>query len=291
MADRLQLATDGAAWPHRDKSRLISAAGLNWHVQQFGDVVRQPLALLLHGTGASTHSFAELMPALHARGWAVLAADLPGHAFTDMAPPWRLTLPGMARAVAELLLALKLQPRVIVGHSAGAAVATAMALQGQAQPQALYSINGALLPLNGWAGQWFSPLAKMLVLNPLVPRLFAWRAADARVLDRLLASTGSRVSGTSRACYARLVASTGHAAGALGMMANWDLPTLQQELPRLAVPLHLGVGEGDKTIRPAFASEVQALLPTATLTRWPGLGHLAHEESPEVVAAWIGAPA
>ena len=48
------------------------------HVQRLG---RGPSMLLLHGTGASTHSFRDLLPAL-AEHFDVLAPDLPGHGFT-----------------------------------------------------------------------------------------------------------------------------------------------------------------------------------------------------------------
>jgi magnesium chelatase accessory protein len=46
-------------------------------------------------------------------------------------------------------------------------------------------------------------------------------------------------------------------------------------------------GERDGMIPPREAEKVQALLPRAELRRLPGLGHLAHEEAPAVVAALI----
>lgn len=73
---------DGRDWPNREHSRFVEAAGLRWHVQQMG---RGPVLLLLHGTGASTHSWRALMPLLAAE-FTVVAPDLPGHGFTS-APP------------------------------------------------------------------------------------------------------------------------------------------------------------------------------------------------------------
>ena len=64
------------------------------------------------------------------------------------------------------------------GHSAGAAILVRMCLDGQIAPQGLVSLNGAMLPLGGSAGQLFSPLAKLLAGLPLLPDLFAWRARD-----------------------------------------------------------------------------------------------------------------
>ncbi|MDE2145347.1 MAG: alpha/beta fold hydrolase [Burkholderiales bacterium] len=280
-AESLRWGT-GPAWPNAAASRFVDAAGLRWHLQRLGAAGAPPL-LLLHGTGASTHSWRGLLPLLAAR-FDTLALDLPGHAYTATPGPAGLGLPGMASEIGELLRELGFAPAVIVGHSAGAAIAAQMALAGHARPRALVGLNAALLPLHGLAGQLFSPLAKLLALNPLVPRLFAWRAADPRVLQRLLDGTGSSLDGEGRALYRRLVADPAHVAGALGMMANWDLDTLARALPRLAVPLHLLVGGADRTVPPAQAAQVQALLPGTRVVVLEGLGHLAHEEQPARVA-------
>ena len=85
--------------------------------------------------------------------------------------------------------------------------------------------------------------------------------------------------------YARLVANPGHVAGALAMMANWDLPGLARELPQLPVPMHLLVGDRDRTVPPDQAWQVQQRVPRCRVTRLAGLGHLAHEERPLEVAA------
>jgi magnesium chelatase accessory protein len=76
-------------------------------------------------------------------------------------------------------------------------------------------------------------------------------------------------------------------AAALRMMAGWDLRPLERDLPRLKQPLHLVVGSNDRAVRPSQARQVGALVPIADVIRLPGLGHLAHEERPDKVAALI----
>jgi magnesium chelatase accessory protein len=251
---------------------------------------KAPVVWLLHGTGASTHSWRTLMPLL-APGYRVLAADLPGHAFTAMPEAGaQLSLPGMARALCSLMRTLDLAPDLLVGHSAGAAVAVRMCLDALVAPRAVISINGALLPLGGLAGQFFSPVAKLMASAPIVPRLFAWHASDPAVLQRLIAGTGSKLDPAGECLYARLVRNPGHAAAALAMMARWDLPSLARDLARLRIPLCLAVGSNDRTIPPSQALHVQALLPPHPATRvatLAGLGHLAHEERPDLVAALV----
>ena len=303
MPHDLDWQRDGPGWPHADRSRFVQAGGLHWHVQVWpGEGHAEGCCLLLHGTGASTHSWRDLAPLL-ARHATVVAVDLPGHAFTGMPPGGagspQLGLHGMARALGALLQALDTPPPdLLVGHSAGAAVAVRMALDGHADPQRIVGLNAALLPLGGLAGQWFSPAAKLMAALPLVPRLFAWRAQSPAVLQRLLAGTGSTLDAEGQALYHRLVTDADHAAGALGMMANWDLQTFARDLHRLHTPLLLLAATHDRTVPPAQALEVLARLKPpaqARVIELPGLGHLAHEEQPALVAshilAAIGEPA
>lgn len=285
MSDRASRALDRLPkdWPNRDASQFVRAGGLQWHVQVMGS---GPALLLIHGTGAATHSWRDLAPLL-AAGYTVIAPDLPGHGFTEAPAMRRLSLPGMALALQALLRVLNLRPEVGVGHSAGMAILVRMALDGQLQPGALVGLNAALLPLGGVPGQLFSPLAKLLVGLPLLPQLFAWRARDTAVVAKLLADTGSRIDARGVALYADIVRRPGHAAAALGMMAHWDLQPMLRDLPRLQPRLLLITGGNDRTIAPADSARVQALVPGASLESLPGLGHLAHEEQPARVAEMI----
>lgn len=276
---------EGPGWPHHERSRLVVCHGQRWHLQHW-PAPRPGAArwLLLHGTGASTHSWRSFAPLL-AREAEVWALDLPGHGFSGPAT-WRHSdMPGMARAVLRLLHGQQIAIEGVLGHSAGAAIGIRMALLEPARVPLVVSLNGALLPLPGLAGIVFPPLSKLLAVNPLVPYLFAWRARQQRVLDRLLQSTGSRIDPAGRQLYARLVADPDHVAGALAMMSQWNLQALKDELPQLAVPLLLLVAERDGTVPPADAARVAALVPGARETRLPRLGHLAHEEDPAAVRA------
>lgn len=288
--------TDGTDWPNRAHSRFVTAGGLRWHVQIAGPPstppgvsppdADSPVVLLAHGTGAATHSWAGLLPLLAER-CTVVAPDLPGHGFTEAPPASHLSLPGMAAGLAALVDTLGLKPTLVVGHSAGAAILLRMTLDRRIAPSGIVSLNGALLPLRGAAGDFFAPLARGLAMLPFVPSLFAWRARDPGLVRRLLDGTGSTLAPAQAAHYARLVRRPGHVAAALAMMANWDLAPLVRDLPRLGVPLRLIVAEGDRTIRPGEALRVRALHPAARIVSIPTLGHLAHEERPDLVASLI----
>jgi magnesium chelatase accessory protein len=256
------------------------SAGIRWHVQTMGT---GPVALLVHGTGAASHSWRGLMPLLASR-FTVIAVDLPGHGFTGAAPDATMSLPGMASALNELMQALQARPALAAGHSAGAAILARMCLDGMIDPALLCSVNGALLPLNGLAGQLFSPIAKLLSRASLIPELFSLRASNRQLVERLLRGTGSKIDDRGVSLYALLMRNSAHAGAALQMMAGWDLWPLQRDLPHLAAALCLIAGENDQTISPQQSRRVQALLAGADLCMLPGLGHLAHEEAPDAVA-------
>lgn len=273
----LDWGRDGLHWPNRDATRFVEAGGLRWHVQVMGS---GPVALLLHGTGAATHSWRDFAPLL-AQSFTVVAPDLPGHGFTGTPPARGMSLPGMASGVAQLLQTLGKAPVIAVGHSAGAAVAAQMSLSGTPFA-ALVSLNGAFVPIGG--SRVFSPLAKLFASTSLVPRLFAWRAGERGTVDGLLRRTGSHIDDTGKALYARLARNPVHVAGALTMMANWDLHALRRRLPRLDVPLLLVAGGNDGTIPSTDAFATRDLVPGAQVEYIRGVGHLAHEERPQELA-------
>jgi magnesium chelatase accessory protein len=282
---------DGSTWPHRECSQFVQVSNLRWHVQKmpgnpYLPKTSLPDLLLIHGTGASTHSWRALMPLLSPK-YKVWAVDLPGHGFTSAGTAQQMSLPGMAQALAALLEALGVQPQVLVGHSAGAAIAARLCLDGWLAPQSLFSLNGALLPLGGLPGLMFPPAAKLMAALPFVPKLFALSAANPQAASRLIAGTGSVLDDEGTALYARLLRSSNHAAGALAMMANWDLKALEIKLPELKPALTLVVGTNDQAVPPSQANRVHRMLPKSKLITLSGLGHLAHEEQAQTVAGLL----
>jgi magnesium chelatase accessory protein len=280
---RLDWANDGADWPNRAASRFVSAGGVAWHVQMAGT---GPVLLLLHGTGAATHSWRGVFADL-ARDFTVIAPDLPGHGFSSRPDGTAMSLAGMARAVADLLGHLGLTVEIVVGHSAGAAIAARMCLDGLITPRALISLNGALLPLPLLPEEVFGPMARALVSCRLVPRVFAWQAGSQAAMQRLVRSTGSVLDAEGLALYSRLARNPGHVEGALAMMANWGLRGLEADLLKLKPNLTLITGSRDRTVPPGESYRVLRLLPAAKVISLPGLGHLAHEEDPTTASRLI----
>ena len=171
-----------------------------------------------------------------------------------------------------------MRPVLMVGHSAGVVVALRLVLDGMGAGEGDREPERAVQPLSGAAGQVFAPLAKLLVGIPGLPALFAWRARDRAVVEKLLADTGSRLDRRGVDLYARLIADRRHTGAALTMMAHWDLRATMADLPRLGCALLLIAGEKDRAVPPEVARTVAGLVPGSRVVMMPGLGHLSHEE-------------
>ena len=264
-------------WPNKRASRAATLPPNTWHVQVLG---AGPVVLLLHGTGASAHSWAPVASAL-AECATVVVPDLPGHGFTNTWSNGPPTIPAVASALFGLLVHLELPaPTLIAGHSAGAALAVAMAQAAGRTPPTIVGFNPSLVPApaayTALVAPWLGPLLQSAPMLAIAGRV----AEERRVIDWLLDSTASSLSESQRAWYARLMRNPAHVAGALALMQGWDVAALLARVGVFASPARFVVGTRDRWIPPApLAGVLAAHFPSAQVRSWEG-GHVLHEERP-----------
>lgn len=267
----------------RDQISKVTVGELVWNIRTTGT---GPCCLLIHGTGASIHTWNNLVPFLSPH-FTLVMMDLPGHAQTGTPIQTDLSLPGMSASIHQLIEHLGIRPSLIVGHSAGAAIMMQLCLQYKQLDASLVSINGAVVPLGGIAGYVFSPLARMSAAGSWMSHFFAFRARNQRNVKKLLDSTGSTIDEQSFQHYARLFQQPDHVAGVLRMMANWRLEKLLPHLGRLGNPVQLVAADCDKTIPLRDAYRLNQLLKQSSLSVIKNKGHMVHEEDPASVARII----
>lgn len=274
------------SWPNADLSRRIHGPVHRWHVQEAG---QGKTMLLLHGAGGSTHNFRDMIGPL-AREFHVVAIDLPGQGFTQLGARHRCGLQPMAQDVLALCAQEGWSLDIIVGHSAGGAIALDIATQ-PVSPQGhiplVVGINAALGEFPGLAGLLFPLMAKAMAAVPFTARLFSGASANPERIKALIQSTGSELDQQGLDLYRRLVADRNHVDGTLLMMAQWKLRPLLDQLGAHTGPVRFVVGEKDATVPPTVSLGMARKMPNATVTNLPDLGHLAHEENPEQMAALI----
>lgn len=268
-------------WPNRSNSEFIKSDNYNWHIQKFGSTGKK--LLLIHGTGASSHSWYPLIENLNLE-FEILCLDLPGHGFTRALARQKKQLMIIVDQISLLLRNIDFYPNIIMGHSAGAAVAYELAKKFKTKPNTI-AINAAFGQFSGLAGVAFPYFAKIASSTTIPARFLSLLASKEEIVRKLLASTGSIIPELQIQCYQYLFSNTEHVDGTLQMMADWDLGYFLDRLPEETAPIHFLVGDKDTTVPPHISKSWDQSMPNSSLTQFNGLGHLLHEESPSAVSS------
>jgi magnesium chelatase accessory protein len=243
-----------------------------------------PALLLLHGTGASGHSFARTILGL-SQTYRVITPDLPGHGCSAKGFQGRLGLDAMAQDLWTLCDTLHVQPQAIIGHSAGAAIGLRMA---ELRPVPhIIGLNAALGEFDGAAAFLFPIIARGLATLPFAATAITAFFGRPGTVERILTGTGSPLDAGGRAQYLALVRDPDHVTGALGMMADWRLQPLLNRLPQTKTYVTLIASEGDRAVPAQVSIDAAKRIPGAKLHLLPKLGHLAHEETEDGLSALI----
>mgnify|MGYP001792808405 FL=1 len=100
----------------------------------------------------------------------------------------------------------------------------------------------------------------------------------------LIRTTGSNIPDESLRCYARLFSDRGHVDSTLQMMAQWDVDKFAARIKRVETPIPLIAGPNDLTVSPDVSRRTAEAMINATFVELEGLGHLAHEQDPDLLA-------
>lgn len=263
---------------------VFEAGALRWTATIAG---QGPELVLLHGTGATRHSWDAILPLLSAH-FRVVALDLPGHGDTGYPGFEQLTCDAMASLVRHAISALSLHPRGIVGHSAGAAIMLQMAaVHALTHDVRLVGINAALEPppeiaralMRGPVGDIFrSGVARSVVRTV---------ARVSPMIELLLSTTGSRLTPAQEGDYVTAFSNGHHAEAAYAMVANWDLVPLRRALTGISQETLFIVGRDDPWVPARVSRDAARQMSRARVGEIAGGGHLVHEERPTDVAALL----
>ena len=253
------------------------------------------LIVLLHGFGASSLSWNEVMADLAGLGH-VLAYDRPGYGFTPLVErsnPDPYSLAGQVELLVQIIRSeANGRPVIVVGHSAGALVAAKCTLEHLGLATKLILESPAI-----WR-------------QPPVPRWLGARLRNPRLerfADRLLGSfdkTGLTILRKSFFDQAKLTQQVIDRYQSPMQNPHWRLKlwramtadqsnSVREQLGRLALPVFVVSGEADQITKVEDTFRVAERIPGHRIYLVPNAGHLAHEEQPDdwlrVVADFIRA--
>ena len=270
-------------WSNKSASRFLTVRECKWHFQLIG--AAKPSVVFIHGTGASTHSWAPLIHELGER-YQILAIDLPGHGFSSVPRFGRSTLDAITDGLSHLLTKLDILPSHIVGHSAGAAIAVQLAAQTQINTP-VTCINAAFGNFSGMAGIMFPYIAKLAAIAPFSSSFIAQMAQDTTRVGKLMDGTGSKLSNDQLRGYQFLFQRKQHVQGTLQLMADWNLDNFLSKLTLVQNPIQFVTGANDKTVPSRVSQQWAKRIASAEFAEFEGYGHLIHEEAPEILTPLI----
>lgn len=166
--------TEHAAEPSGG-GRVLDLPGMDLNVREYGPPGDRAV-VLLHGYSASIEWWEPVAQKLAATGRRVIAIDLIGHGGSE-APrdPAQYGAQGQTTAVRQALSALGVRHAVLIGHSMGGAVATAVA---EAEPDLVDRV--VVSDTSGDDGLRAMPVMRDVVCAPVVgPAVDRFRAIDA----------------------------------------------------------------------------------------------------------------
>ena len=273
-----------STWPYSKYSQYVETSLHTWHIQRLGKSGGKKI-LFIHGTGSSCHTWANTAEYLLDE-FEVLLVDLPGHGFSKIPAPNQSSLQSVFNGSMELIKKIPFPPDLIVGHSAGAAIAVLLSEKIKAKNGVL-CINAAFGEFPGLAGVMFPIFAKIIAVVPFSSDLLAGLSRNKERTEKLIANTGSKITQDSLNHYKVLFSKPNHVKGTLKLMAEWSLSEFLKNLKNCNSSINFLVGNLDKTVPISVSKKWSQILPRTSYHEISGAGHLVHEEKPYEVSQII----
>ncbi len=277
-------------------AEVVDVNGLDVHVEResyTGDCgCDAPLVVLMHGFGASTFSWRDVIEPLRGYG-EVVAYDRPAFGFTERPTEWTGTNPYGFAGNFEILDALISEfgagrEIVLVGHSAGGQLAAEYARLNPTRVSALVLVDPAILTTGGAPDglEWFWGIPQIDRLGPI---LVAGIASSGMDLLRESYADQSMITDKVLAGYRAPLTITGWEE------AFWNFSTaprtnqLAENLDGVTMPVLLITGDADTVVPTADTIALNSLFPDSQLVVIDNSAHLPQEEKPADFMAGIAA--
>ncbi|WP_260181063.1 alpha/beta fold hydrolase [Sphingomonas sp. BK580] len=239
--------------------------------------------LIVPGTAGWSGFWRNVTAHLVARGYHVVAVDLPPFGYSEHDARARYDRRSQAARLRAVLAATSPMPAIVVAHSFGAGPATELALVDPKRVARLVLIDGALGELDP-AGPGGNALLRLpFIAQPLVAATLTNPHAIGALSRSMLArkEAAAEWRETLRAPMRRPGTTAAYAAWLPSLLAADDgAPSRRTEaLLGLKPAVRLIWGEAD-TVTPISQGLALARLLRAPITRLPGVGHVPHIEDP-----------
>ncbi len=255
--------------------------------------VNGPHILLIHGSAAWSGFWRDVSAHLAAKGWRVIAVDIPPFGYSDRDPAGHYDRPTQAKRFADVLRATG-GPAVVLGHSFGAGSATEVALTHPELVRQLILVDAALGSLDPPEGSGKGGLSTVLAFPPLGQAFIASVVTNPAMAGPMLRSFIAKKD--AAAPWLETLGQPMNRKGSTAAYAQWvpelfstndgALSRKRSNLRAVKVPVSLIWGEADSVTPLKLGAELKYLMHARELITIPGAGHIPHIEDP---AAFLSA--
>ena len=261
---------DKYAYP---SSSFISIDGINVH---YRDVGKGEAILLIHGTGASLHTWEKWIDIL-SPGYRVISFDLPGFGLTGPDPNHNYQISRYTAILDSLMVKLKVDSFHIAGNSLGGLVAWRYTSQFPQKILTLNLIDAAGLPQPGKKPPFIFQLAKLPVLSTLMQKVTPKSIIKNSMLD--VYKNDQLVTEKLIDRYFELSLREGNRTAFVKRMSQLNEKLDINDLKRITAPVLIQWGKDDRWIPLAKGYEFKKIIPKAELKIYDS-GHVPMEENP-----------
>ena len=254
-------------------SSFISIDGINVH---YRDVGKGEAIILIHGTGASLHTWEKWIDNL-SPGYRVISFDLPGFGLTGPDPNHNYQISRYTAILDSLMVKLKVDSFHIAGNSLGGLVAWHYTTQFPQKILTLNLIDAAGLPQPGKKPPFIFQLAKLPVLSTLLQKVTPKSIIKKSMLD--VYKNDKLVTEKLIDRYFELSLREGNRTAFVKRISQLNEKLVVSDLKNITVPVLIQWGKDDRWIPLANAFEFQKLIPNAKIKMYDS-GHVPMEENP-----------
>jgi pimeloyl-ACP methyl ester carboxylesterase len=252
--------------------------------QEDKDCSNPPVIFLMHGFGANTFSYREIIEPLSQLG-DVIAYDRPGFGLSERPTSWDGENPygsiGQDLILDELIAQFASGRDVIlVGHSAGGTLAAQYVVDNKDAVQGLILISPAILSTGG-SPSWLNWIFSIPQLDHLGPLLVSSIASSG--MDLLNESWYNKdlITDEVKAGYREPLNVIGWEEGFWEFNRATRAFDIKDRLTEIDLPTLLITGDSDTVVATADTVKLAEMIKDSVLFVIPNSGHLAQEETPE----------